>query len=128
MNIWQIIEKKDVVHKKKMFAIIVKVKVIGQINAKIAKKKEKEVEVMGEEEIEVEMIEMIIKEEKTIVAVVAVIEGKKIEEIRKKEGEIVKVIVVVEVTLVAVVGVEVEIVRVVNLSKFYYLKIYLLIY
>lgn len=114
--------------KMKMFAIIVKEKVIGQINAKIAKKKEKEVEVMGEEEIEVKMIEMIIKEKKTIVVVVAVIEGKKIEEIRKKEGEIVKVIVVVEVTLVAVVGVEVEIVRVVNLSKFYYLKIYLIIY
>lgn len=101
MNIWQIIEKKDVVHKKKMFAIIVKVKVIGQINVKMLKEKE--------DVVEVEVIENVVEVVKRDVIDHQVVQ----EEIEREEEDQIAVVNVV----VLVVNREVKVAKVI-LSKY----------
>lgn len=97
MNIWQIIEKKDVVHKKKMFAIIVKVKVIGQINVKMLKEKE--------DVVEVEVIENVVEVVKRDVIDHQVVQ----EEIEREEEDQIAVVNVV----VLVVNREVKVAKVI---------------
>ena len=101
MNIWQIIEKKDVVHKKKMFAIIVKVKVIGQINVKMLKEKE--------DVVEVEVVENVVEVVKRDVIDHQVVQ----EEIEREEEDQIAVVNVV----VLVVNREVKVAKVI-LSKY----------
>jgi len=101
VNIWQIIEKKDVVHKKKMFAIIVKVKVIGQINVKMLKEKE--------DVVEVEVIENVVEVVKRDVIDHQVVQ----EEIEREEEDQIAVVNVV----VLVVNREVKVAKVI-LSKY----------
>jgi len=101
VNIWQIIEKKDVVHKKKMFAIIVKVKVIGQINVKMLKEKE--------DVVEVEVIENVVEVVKRDVIDHQVVQ----EEIEREEEDQIAVVNVV----VLVVNLEVKVAKVI-LSKY----------
>jgi len=97
VNIWQIIEKKDVVHKKKMFAIIVKVKVIGQINVKMLKEKE--------DVVEVEVIENVVEVVKRDVIDHQVVQ----EEIEREEEDQIAVVNVV----VLVVNREVKVAKVI---------------
>jgi len=101
VNIWQIIEKKDVVHKKMMFAIIVKVKVIGQINVKMLKEKE--------DVVEVEVIENVVEVVKRDVIDHQVVQ----EEIEREEEDQIAVVNVV----VLVVNREVKVAKVI-LSKY----------